>query len=340
MKKIIVHGSYFGNNFGDTLLIRLLCDKIKSLQQDAQVFLAVKGNSEEQKAIGYPIASKQDLKEAEYLVFSGGGYFGEPNKDVIKWSFRNYFRHLYWLKRVRKAKKLFYGVGFGPLTFSLFRYKVLNSFMNATKVLVRDNESLEFLKDYGYNGDNVEKCVDYALSIKSVVRVKQKRVLIHLHKLPDSVIGEVVVFMHKRLSMEYDFVIFYDTPTNHSSQTVRYQPIVDSLTGRRVEFAWFENFISTKDYIDNSELIITNKLHVGIVGIACGCKVLSIPTHSKTLRLYRQLGLSNYCLPLNEFTMPKFTNAFDSLDDFKPDWNEVNRGIGDMESQLKTFLNS
>jgi hypothetical protein len=48
------------------------------------------------------------------------------------------------------------------------------------------------------------------------------------------------------------------------------------------------------------DLVITTKLHVGIVACALGTSVLAFPAHQKTRRFYEQIGAADRCLPLHQ----------------------------------------
>jgi polysaccharide pyruvyl transferase WcaK-like protein len=164
--------------------------------------------------------------------------------------------------------------------------------------------------------------------------------LFHVHKLPVAVIDELLISFDTWLDGKYEFILFYDVSTNYKEQEKKYHELLSKIQHRSIKFELFENFNSCRDFIDGSELIVTSKLHVGIVGIATGCKVISIPTHSKTIRLYKQLGLENFCIPVRNYSIERLTIAFNSLDTFEPDFDAINLGIGKMEVVLKQFLDA
>jgi polysaccharide pyruvyl transferase WcaK-like protein len=49
--------------------------------------------------------------------------------------------------------------------------------------------------------------------------------------------------------------------------------------------------------LSHFDVVMTNKLHVGMCASAFGKPVLSIPLHSKIKRLYRQIRLEENCIP-------------------------------------------
>jgi polysaccharide pyruvyl transferase WcaK-like protein len=49
--------------------------------------------------------------------------------------------------------------------------------------------------------------------------------------------------------------------------------------------------------LNDLDLVVTTKLHVGIVRCALGKSVIAAPKHSKTPRFYEQMGLADWCVP-------------------------------------------
>ena len=62
----------------------------------------------------------------------------------------------------------------------------------------------------------------------------------------------------------------------------------------------YSNPVSLCGVLDECSVIVTTKLHVGIVGAHLGKSVISFSGHtSKIKRLYEQLGLDDRSIPLN-----------------------------------------
>ena len=56
--------------------------------------------------------------------------------------------------------------------------------------------------------------------------------------------------------------------------------------------------------IDSCDVVITTKLHVGIVGAHLGKSVISFSSHTlKISRLYKQLGIDDHTIPLSTMTI-------------------------------------
>ena len=120
MGKVAVHGSYHADNFGDTLLVRLIGDMIAGHVGRENVALAMPGQPAEQRAIGYPVLAPEERGQVELLVYGGGGYFsqhaGNPLRTILSTRRRN-GRHLDWLPQFAHSRKAMIGVGVGPISF-------------------------------------------------------------------------------------------------------------------------------------------------------------------------------------------------------------------------------
>src|SRR5690606_18712814 len=87
-----------------------------------------------------------------------------------------------------------------------------------------------------------------------------------------------------------------------------------------------------------ADLVITNKLHVGIVSVSLNGRVISIPTHHKTVRFYDQLGLGDCCIATSNLSAQTLARSFDLLNSVSPDWGVVDRGLGELRQSLNRFL--
>jgi polysaccharide pyruvyl transferase WcaK-like protein len=125
----------------------------------------------------------------------------------------------------------------------------------------------------------------------------RKRFLLHLHG------GEDDLPLRKRIAEWFVRVAAND-------DSVELVAISDEGVDENHDFlGWFRNLpkgnIRIEPFrrpahvlaeISQCYAIVTTKLHVGICGAVFGKRILSIPRHSKTGRLYRQLGRADVCI--------------------------------------------
>lgn len=340
----VVHGSYFNNNFGDTLLIKLMCDELASLVGKKNVFLATKGNKSEQILIGYPVLPKNRRLEVQYLIYAGGGYFGEPPASglrLFKWYIRNYIRHVIWLTDFKKAKIGVFGVGYGPLSLPLLRKALNIPLTKAQVILFRDKESLSGFNNYNKKS-NVKRdiCTDFALSVKPLSNKRQKIIALHLPKVSIENVKKILEAIKESSYSSFDIDFISDGDGDFST---KYVSSIDNIL-YELEM---KNTLRFTTYTDIDELInrlsiysfvITSKLHVGIVTIALGGKVISLPWHSKTIRLYRQLGVENFCLPLQDFKKHSLKEIIENIEKFKPNRQYIDFGIEKIRASIKELI--
>lgn len=331
MVKIAVHGSYFVNNFGDTLLVKLMCDRVARQVGRDNVYLAVAGHRGEQATIGYPVLDPSERGDVDLLVYSGGGYFGESADGLYERyqaARRRHNRHLSWLSDYRNAAKAVIGVGVGPLTFN--KQAVRDLFDSSSAVLVRDAESLAYCRAYGFPTHNLRQCVDMALSLDPVGPDGRSGVALHVPNMAAEHLETVFNVLASSAAGQYAerIHVIYDAPPGGDvlGFEAKLQSVAQSVFGHSLLVKPYQGLDEMLAALETYELVVTNKLHVGIVTIAKGGRVISTPHHIKTPRLYRQLGLSDFCVPLSSLTMAGLTEAFERLPDFAPDREVIARG--------------
>jgi polysaccharide pyruvyl transferase WcaK-like protein len=342
MPQIAVHGSYFTNNFGDTLLVRLTCDMVAGFVGRENVFLARPGKVVEQADIGYPVVAPDTIRRIDLLIFAGGGYFAEGSEPILRrWkaSRRAHRRHLAWLPLYRHAEKAVIGVGVGPLTFPVMRRDVGRLFRSATRTLVRDRESFEFCQAYGF-GRDVQQCVDLALSLPRTVGARAG-VALHLPETSDAhmdvVLRSLAAFERGRYAE--DLRIIYDGPHNpRSTFHERLQSRAETVLGRRLPVVFYADHRTLTEELAGYELVVTSKLHVGIVTIAQGGRAVAVPHHPKTRRLYRQLGLSAYCIEPARLGEAELGAALAALPRFEPDRGVIDSGVATIRTAVAELI--
>jgi len=106
-------------------------------------------------------------------------------------------------------------------------------------------------------------------------------------------------------------VFFCDANTKHIK---KYKAICESLFSP--DEATFEAYAGPDNLfktLQKLEYVITAKLHIGIVSISFGLKVLSIAHHSKTTRLYKQIGREDWCIDRKQVNFSDINNGIDKL---------------------------
>lgn len=327
-KRILVHGAFFSSNFGDVLFNDVFSSEIN------------KNNIVLQGRIGQYIKKRLNIKinseiinffKSDAVVFAPGGYFGEPNKskiEMLHWRVRMLFRHAYLgvLCNIFNKPYSIIGIGVGPIDFALGKKIVKYIFDNAKVVTVRDDESMQYLKEMNVKNKNISITVDSILCLrdellkansiieaKKIIGTNKKTILLHITSGGEK--GLEIAKATKSFiqeNREYQVLICTDFLLEKSNE---YIDSVQSIFER--EDYKFVNFSPEllSAVINLSDIIITTKLHVGIVGIAFEKSVLAFPVHSKTVRLYRQIKESGRCVPINNVTINKVNELIEYYKD-------------------------
>ncbi|MBZ2188140.1 polysaccharide pyruvyl transferase family protein [Alcanivorax sp. JB21] len=317
-KNIWLHGSYFGSNFGDLLLV-----------SEARKLISEQGNS----SVALPFCAPSSLRamnvsrgwgglisSPERVVFCGGGYFGEPGKSIDEWTRRFNYRHgvALWAA-MEKAKRppIAVGIGFGPISATKIRDKVVRALSACEICHFRDEESLHYFEKYGGRvSDGMAVTTDLAIglhgtSIESPQKIEQlhrKGVRVGLIHLVDkyeekshllSIISAMIELI-KQKGDDWRFFVIMDGKGRGYSKT-KQERAADYLLesalscGLEVGKINFEDCDTTMAYLANADYVLTSKLHVGIVSSAFGRNVCAIPYHPKTPRFYRQMDEAWRC---------------------------------------------
>lgn len=319
-KKIIsLHGSYFGNNYGDILLVNMFAQWIKEIYPESTINLPFANRS---KTLDLPEGTKgiRNLIRSRCLVFCGGGYFGEQPRNKKRWARRNFVRHgiigiLAILFRIPYA---IIGVEFGPISVGWFRRICLIIARNAKCLVVRNAESKEYLERFGIK--NVKLSADAVLSLSEEVPVDESRqsseILLHIPGIRSnksqieelvSQLANYIISNGRKFSIGLINDGFSDIYNSND-----YKPVLDILKSYGIlykiyPYKGFKCLIRT---INASSFVITTKLHVGITAAALNVRPLSIWLHPKTNRLHSQIDNSDYCISIQDTN--SFRGAFDS----------------------------
>src|SRR5690625_1789856 len=166
--KICVHGAAHATNFGDLLLHQILINWIREINPKIHVNLPYSPLSNLYD-IGADSVGLDEARDAKALIFSGGGYFGEPTEDIDSWSQRNYERYVQvGLKAIEQGLPVaIIGVGAGPLTDSRIRSGIVRLFNSSAVAAVRDQESYDYLVEYGVTPERLCVTADAALTLSS-----------------------------------------------------------------------------------------------------------------------------------------------------------------------------
>lgn len=313
MPTIAIQGALNVDNFGDVLLGKLFADWVKEAGSDV---IAPFSSNATRSQMG--VARPGSFSQADALLYIGGGYFGEPDRSFLgkwRWGFRMMRNHL------RPAAAFVFsgrpiaivGVGCGNISNLLARAALVAVARASRKVIVRDLESQSFMRRIGA-GSKVEVTADAVLSLAN--HPVSPASLAAAERLQSQAEGRPIVVLHldqqsasptqwKGLvdhlvlwcNANPYYVVFATDQRNtppSDRQVAAYRDLVQRVPKSAIhEYGGIDDLIGV---LSTASLVITTKLHVGIVSATQGTPVFSFATHPKTIRLYRQLGIPERCL--------------------------------------------
>lgn len=294
----LIHGSYYTRNFGDLLLAELVAQAVSSRGFTPKCPYFRPDTQEQVSFInGNGLAS---FFKGDPLIFGGGGYISNSG------GFR---RALRWIlpaliNRISGGRYIIVGPGsddsLDPILRPLFR--LFSAF--ADKVVVRDEETLNVLRDTGFQGD-VEITIDSALIIdESYIPKKyldlndsttplREYVVLNAPQVHRKTLEDIVIASENILVKDggFDIVWLYENePFNLASLT----EILNAMNLNHHRVISNQHLWSVVALIKGCAALFTTQLHCGIVAYALGRPPCSLSSHVKTKRFYRQINRSQY----------------------------------------------
>ncbi len=321
-----LHGAYEVENFGDILLARIFADWAREAGWEP---IAV----DAPEYVYRDLNLSTDVTEApKAVLLVGGGYLGEPKRSLAgrwKWGFKLIERHLSVIEDAR-SKGLPYaviGAGFGPISNLIARWKAKSLMENAAAVVLRDPESANWAKEYGVKCDAISADAAVTLANTPLNAVAQaeaarfkalagsrKLVAVQFDRPPVGADEWAMVFdeLEKRLK-GLDCLVVGISDQHGTAVADLHKQAAELFLARfpNSRFEPYDGLDSMLGRLSAADLIITTKLHIGIVGSAYGRAVLSLPTHQKTVRFYRQLERTEVCVPKGDWRPETISAAFD-----------------------------
>lgn len=316
---VALHGSYHTDNFGDMLLMLIMRSWLEEVSPLVEVRMPFVPAATAAVLRPGPALGVKALLGADLFVYGGGGYFGEPAKDAARWSLRLARRHLLpGLAMALLGRGVAVcGVGAGPLSHPLPRAMLRAILRRARPIAVRDEPSRSTLLELGAGAAAVEVTADAALTLHHgmlppgaaaharawiAAQPRGPRLGIHMSRpaapgAPGRLLAdEVLAFASAHPEVQ---LVGLTDQRGASNQAAAAADLARSLPTRTSVYMYADPW-HLAALLAELDMVVTTKLHVGIVALALGTPVLSVPSHTKTPRLYRQIGAPDACHPLAE----------------------------------------
>lgn len=318
--RIVIHGTTYCPNFGDVLFARMFYQVCNSIPNTRVDFLQIPhyGICDfVRKETGYytHIGFLEYLK-ADVLVLMSGGYLGLDIPDCYH-ALRNYIRSILPVRLFQLKRKSVYviGLGAGSIGVPWFRKAVVRLIDHSKLVIVREEGTKRYLEEYGVH-NTVRVTTDTALAYDTSLIppfidqtfenafVEKKVIFLHVGepnskddvRISERIIPGLNEFLetHK----EYGIALGHDY--------ILKGKIEDTLCWQQVKcdnkYAFkYGSIDQMMAILKRVDLIITQKLHVGILGCLLEKSVLSFTIDKeKTIAFFEQIGYPERCIRLSE----------------------------------------
>lgn len=328
MDKIIIQGAGFADNFGDVLFYDIFLKE--SISQNIEVDLINISDSVKSHLKYTHNGSKKVIRriiETDGIVFIGGGYLGEPThaskKEKLRWGLSKIKHILYVgiLGMIFRKKIIFIGAGAGPISNPITKWVVKILANYSEKAIVRDKESYKFLKKIGVKNEKIKQTADTAILLKNYYNINasdknEKSIVVHFSESPEYsekatlLMNDVDRFMIE--NPEYHLKAITDHNGGGQNRAIEY---LEKKYKDKVETHIYKSPESLINFLNQSSVVITNKLHIAIVSTTLNKSVISVPYHSKVKRYFKQINQSDRCISFHELEEGNVKSLLDKFHD-------------------------
>lgn len=349
MKTIYIHGSFGSNNYGDYLLYKIAIDSIKNyyINTDEDVKIITENASElYQKLSSINILPvNKAIKKCDAIVFVGGGYLGEPGKNISAWNRHFLKAHAapLFFSRFLKKKTAIIGVGSGPISNVLIKKIVSFSINNASTISVRDVESKDFFCSLNPNL-NISVHPDWVMSsafdrfVEDNSTIEENRMFVHVTGNTMDQINDICDALIAIRKEHPDICFTFGTDNTKTKQYDVARYLSSKVGNNNDRLSLFSDPYNLIKELSKCGYILTDKLHVGITGIRMGKKVLALPIHPKIYRFYNQIGYNTeYVIGMGSLTSELLFSRLNSLIE-NNDIFDIKSIISDADNNI-TILN-
>lgn len=333
--KILLHGAINGSNFGDCLFAKQFYEFITKKYTKSDVYFY----QHKRYGIGSFLSKelnytkryhKKDLRKFDLLIYISGGYFGEREKG-FQYAIKRYLRYLIIGEKFVKYRKniVICGTGAGPIYSNFLKRKIVKVMNHSIRIYLRDKKSRDYLISYGV-GKPIEVTSDTALAldffplnkldgnIKKYLNSNKKNILIHLDDssiVQKSYYYNVVPVLNELKYQEcFNLIFTYDHIVNDSKH--KYNIVWQGFNASDKIYYHYQSVENLISLISEVDLVITPKLHVGIVATILSKSVISIPLHEeKTKRYYNQINENERCISLSDLSTKVFRKTLENFKD-------------------------
>lgn len=318
--KVLLNGYLHESNFGDILSAHMFYKKCLSKNFSSVDFLDWKFyriGSFCRKELDYFNHSK--FLDSDIMILISGGCLSETYPNFINYLIKYIRFVLPCLIYELLGKKVYIlGVGGGKMIPKWYIRKVIKMLNKATYISVRNKETRDYLIKYDIK-NTVEVTADTILTLNKeelpILDIKKeldsfcenkKKIFLHIsenNKINKDINEKIIPGLIKFLNKHKEFIIVcsYDNLRLHEQGIMLNDTLpVKSLINNQVFLYNYNNCMQMCSLLNEMDIIITHKLHVGVVGATLEKSVLSFAVHPKTKRFYKNIGEDERCINMKD----------------------------------------
>jgi polysaccharide pyruvyl transferase WcaK-like protein len=306
------------------------------------------------------------LRRTDMLIIPGTGLLTDAY-GLLSWGPYNLLKWSLTAK-ICRCKLLLVSVGAGPIYGILGRWFVKSILSLANFRSYRDKSTMQYLSSIGFSVDNDRIFPDLAFSLPEVViphqdTKKNRRPVVGLGVMgyagkysvvnPSddvyiSYLDNLVIFVKWLINREYDVrLLIGDLGDTRATQEFR-DLLREHLSEFNEDHVIYEQICSVEDLLSQigaTDIIVATRFHNVLLSFLCNKPVISISFHHKCESLMSAMGLSEYCLDINDLKSDRLIEKFCDLeknsDTVKPLIKEKARKFReDLDEQYKIIFNN
>jgi len=275
------------------------------------------------------------LRRTDMLIIPGTGLLTDAY-GLLEWGPYNIFK---WslMAKVCRCKLLFISVGAGPIYGALGRFFVKLALSLANFRSYRENSTMQYLKGIGFRAGNDRVYPDLVFSLPEAViphqdTKKSRRSVVGLGVMGDAgkysvsrpsneiyraYLENLVRVVRWLLAHENDVrLLIGDLDDMRAKQEFR------ALLGERLSVCDQGHIIDEPVFsvegllsqIAATDIVVATRFHNVLLALLCNKPVISISFHHKCESLMSAVGLSAYCLDINDLKADKLIEKFCDLE--------------------------
>lgn len=318
--KVLLNGATSGTNFGDFLFAKIFQEKVSQMVGEDNVYWY-----KSRYALSDFFAQRLNyhrnysLKDIDALVYISGGYFHGDDHCLKDYIIR-YLRYFHVGVRC-----FFYKIPYAIIAVEVGRTKSIalrfiekRILRKARILVVRNEESKTFAVKMGC--ENVVCTADTVFAMErslfidvpipiEIATCRRPKFFFHINPTiigNKEIVQKIVPVINEFCARHSEYALIVGADQYAKNQNDVFEFIRSHLNVPVIFFNEYNNPLELCKLLDQCDLIVTHKLHVGIVGAYLGKSVVSFSGHtSKIERLYNQLNMLKRTTPLSTLTWEK-----------------------------------